>query len=497
MTLLRYPRSVQRSDCRFAMGCVFRNRPFIMRCLLIPLWIGLGGLPASMAFVERPVQRSPNILLFMADDLTYSDLGCYGNPDVRTRAIDEFATQALKFNRCFNSAPMCSPLRQSLMTGIYPVRNGAYPNHSQVYPDIQSLPHYLQTVGYRTAILGKRHEAPAEAFPFESLGGRHHDNGKGVDLELSKVDKFLRQQAESSKPFCLFVTSNQPHRPWNRGDAKAYNPDALTVPPYLIDTPETRQALCDYYAEITYLDQQFQHCLDALKETSLDQNTVVIFLSEQGSNFPFCKWTCYSMGIRSACLIRWPGVIPSGSDTNCVVSYVDIVPTLVHLAGIESDRLGFDGQSLLDVLKTGKTKPRKAVFAIQTSRGIYNGPEAYGIRAATDGRYLLIHNLNHQTLFSNSVVRKDGVYASWEVAGKAGQVQAARAFRRYQKRPEFELFDLEQDPWNQNNIADRAEHSEIKDRLFESMQAWMLQQGDQGVATEESATLRQVKRSSK
>ncbi|MDE0821708.1 MAG: sulfatase-like hydrolase/transferase [Opitutales bacterium] len=108
--------------------------------------------------------------MFLADDMTYSDLGCYGNPDVNTPNLDRLAHQGLRFTRCYNSAPICSPLRQSLYSGLYPVRNGAHPNHSRVYDGIKSLPHCLRPLGYRVAIVGKRHEAPASAFPFEMLG---------------------------------------------------------------------------------------------------------------------------------------------------------------------------------------------------------------------------------------------------------------------------------------------------------------------------------------
>ena len=130
----------------------------------------LSSLVASAGAAEKP-----NLLLFLADDMTYTDLGCYGNPDVKTPAIDQLAREGLKFTRCYNSAPTCSPLRQSLYTGLYPVRNGAHPNHSRVYAGVKSIPHYLEPLGYRVAIVGKRHEAPAAAFPFEYLGGSHGD----------------------------------------------------------------------------------------------------------------------------------------------------------------------------------------------------------------------------------------------------------------------------------------------------------------------------------
>ena len=259
------------------------------------------------------IKAAPNLLIFMADDMTFTDLGCYGNPDVKTPAIDKLATEGKRFTKFYNPTPTCSPLRQSLYTGIYPIRNGAHPNHSQVYEGVKSLPHYLRPLGYRVAIVGKRHEAPAEAFPFEMLGGSHGDSGKtpdGADLPLDKAREFIQRDAD--QPWCLVVSSNQPHTPWNRGDALVYPPEKLTVPPYLVDTPETREGLSKYYAEITYMDGQVAEVMQVLQETGDADDTAFLWLSEQGSQLPFCKWTCYDTGIHAAAVMRWPGKIAAG-----------------------------------------------------------------------------------------------------------------------------------------------------------------------------------------
>ena len=251
------------------------------------------------AQAETSSQKTkPNLLLFLSDDLTYHDIGCYGNEEIRTPHIDQLARQGLRFEYCFNSAPMCAPTRMSLYTGIHPVRNGAHPNHSRVYDHIQSMAHYLTPLGYRVALMGKRHEAPLENFPFEFLGGQHGDSGKGIDLDMTMLDSFIDETGD--QPWCMVVASNQSHRPWNRGDASVYDADTLTLPPYLIDTPETRESLTRYYAEITYMDKQVQQCLEYLDTHRQSDDTLVIFLSEQGSNFPHCKWTCYDTGRYSS-----------------------------------------------------------------------------------------------------------------------------------------------------------------------------------------------------
>ena len=163
---------------------------------------------------------------------------------MKTPHIHRLSTQGIRFTRCYNDAPTCSPLRQSLFTGLYPVRNGAHPNHSQVFEGVKSLPHYLQPLGYRVAIAGKRHEAPASAFPFEMLGGHHGDGGKtpaGADLPLEMTREFISRDRQQA--WCLVVASNQPHTPWNRGDTSRYDPSTLTVPRHLVDTPVLPEAL--------------------------------------------------------------------------------------------------------------------------------------------------------------------------------------------------------------------------------------------------------------
>ena len=438
-----------------------------------------------------PGAQPPNLLLFLADDMTWTDLGCYGNPDVRTPNIDRLAKQGVRFTRCYSSAPTCSPLRQSLYTGLYPVRNGAHPNHSRVHDGVRSLPHHLKALGYRTAIVGKRHEAPATAFPFEYLGGGHGDGGKtpeGADLPLDKARAFMA--GDAGQPWCLVVASNQPHTPWNRGDAGAYPPAKLTIPPYLVDTPELREGLSAYYAEIAYMDGQVGRVMEFLKDLKQEQNTVVLWLSEQGSQLPFGKWTCYDMGIHAAAVLRWPAVVESGAESDALLSYVDVVPTFVELAGGNPEKLNLDGRSFAPLLRGETGSRNEIVFSMNTTRGIYHGSEAYGIRSVTDGRWLYIRNLHSDELFQNSVTHKGRFFASWK--GVDSDFARSRV-KAYQNRPAEELFDLSSDPWCLKNIAHKPETASKQEALSRRLQAWMKQQGDLGDATERGARDRQPK----
>jgi N-sulfoglucosamine sulfohydrolase len=445
---------------------------------------------AAQALTAEP----PNFLLLLADDMTYTDLGCQGNTDVYTPHLDKLATEGLRFKYCFNSAPMCAPTRMSLYTGIHPVRNGGHPNHSRVYDHIRSMPHYLKPLGYTVALIGKKHQRPAANFPFTDLGGRHHDNGKGMDLDLDKAAAFIT--AHKGKRWCLVVASNQPHTPWNRGEASRYTPAALTLPPYLVDTPETRAGLTTYYAEVTYMDAQMGRVLAALKASGQERNTVVVFLSEQGSNFPHCKWTCYETGLRSACLVRWPGVVTKGATTEAMVQYVDVLPTLFAAAEtatvepVTKAIAELDGRSFLPVLKGEAIEHREHVFGVQTSKGIYHGPDAYGIRTVRDTRYRLIWNLHWRGEFKNSVTKRFAPYLSWKKNATAGDAFAESQYRRYAKRPEFELYDLRDDPYEMKDLSGSAAHAERLAALKVELRAWMKQQGDEGDATERAAPTR-------
>ncbi|MDA7641012.1 sulfatase [Opitutaceae bacterium] len=440
---------------------------------------------AALAQVAKP-----NLLLFLSDDLTYHDIGCYGNKEIRTPHIDQLAEEGLRFEYCFNSAPMCAPTRMSLYTGIHPVRNGAHPNHSRVHDHIQSMAHYLRPLGYRVGLMGKRHEAPIENFPFEFLGGQHGDRGGGIDLDLTLMDTFIQEAGD--KPWCLVVASNQPHTPWSRGDPSIYDAETLTLPPYLVDTPETRENLTRYYAEITYMDNQVSQCLEYLDAHGESDETMVVYLSEQGSNFPHCKWTCYDTGLRSAAVVRWPGVIKPGMETKAMIQYIDVLPTFIEAAGGEPTSFDFDGRSFLDVLKGEADSHRNYTFGVQTSKGIYSGPEpeGYAIRTVRDERYRLVWNLNWDRKFSNTVVTRMEAYHSWKTKGEQGDAFALQRFEHYQRRPEFELYDLQNDPYEIENLAGKPVYGPTQVRLKEQLVAWMKQQGDQGKRTEFDALSR-------
>lgn len=452
----------------------------LSRLLLLSLLLIAGAARAA----ERP-----NIVLIIADDQTWHDSGCYGNDVVRTPNIDRLASEGMRFTNCFTATAMCAPTRQQLYTGVFPIRNGAYPNHSKVKPGTKSLVHDFQALGYRVGISGKRHVGPPASFPFDRVGGGNPN--------LKAIERFLTE--DKSQPAFLVVASHSPHQPWKEGDASVYPPEDIKVPPYLVDVPETRQALSRYYAEVTDFDRELGEVDAILKRNGLKDDTIFIYTSEQGAQFPHGKWTCYDVGLHTALIIRWPGHVAAGSVSDALVQYVDLLPTLLDAVGVDPTTVdtglpgapdggtGFDGRSFLDVLTGKKKSHREFVFGVHTTRGIIKGAECYPIRSIRTRTHKLIWNTNYSIPFQNILTTANdagrGYWLAWKRKAQSDPT-ARKLVDAYIKRPEFEYYDLENDPYELNNLADKPEYrakiADLKRRLDE----WMTQQGDRGNETE-------------
>ncbi|MFD2872951.1 sulfatase [Mucilaginibacter ximonensis] len=447
---------------------------------------------------KKVQSKKPNIVFIMADDLTMTDIGPYGSTQVHTPNMDKLASDGMCLDNMFNMVPVCSPTRQSILTGLGPVRSGAYPNHTMIYKGIKTLPVYLQQLGYNTAIIGKRHYAPDESYPFDFLGGREDDNGQGIDVDLSKAEDWLKIKASSGKPFYLMFTSNQPHEPYTRGNQAAYDPAKVKLGPNMVDTKLTRKRMAKYFAEITYLDSLIGVCLNIIDRTGQKDNTVIMFATEQGNSFPFSKWTLYDQGLHSGFIAKWPGKIKPGTRNPAMSEYIDILPTMIDIAGGDPTKIntgskdgngnmGFDGMSFKKVLLGQENHLRDYVFAEETTRGIIQGSDAYAIRSARDNHYLYIHNLNYTGKFKNTVVRMP-FFKEWQEANPTRS-------DFYQVRPEEELYDIVNDPYDLNNLAADQKYASIKASLKGKLEAFMHQQNDKGIETEMQALTRQPKNS--
>ncbi len=464
------------------------------------MFVGLTVLGGGRAllFAQEGNATKPNIMLVIADDQCWRDSGCYGNKDVKTPNIDRLAKGGMRFNAMFTATAMCAPTRQQLYTGVFPVRNGAFPNHSKVYPGTKSIVHHLRALGYRVGLIGKKHFGPRASFPFEFLPG-----AKKAPLNSKAIAKFVGRDA--TQPYCLIVASNHPHGPWNSGPQDAYDAKTLTVPPFLVDNRVMREALVKYYAEITALDGQVGACMEIVEKSGRADDTMCIFTSEQGSGFPFgAKWTCYENGLKTAFIVKWPAKVKAGTVTDAMVQYVDVVPTLIEAAGGNPNRIdtgrpgaagggrGFDGRSFLSLLLGKADAFRDFVYGAHTTRGIIRGSECYPIRSVRSTTHKYIRNLNAGIPFNNVVIdtRENSIWGSWVKSAETSQFAADRV-KMYRHRPAEELYDLTADPYELKNLAGDPACREIKARLRKQLDAWMAQQGDKGNETERRAAERQ------
>lgn len=440
-------------------------------------WLGLiSGFFGTAALGSAP----PNFVFIIADDCTHRDIGCYGG-QAHTPNMDHLAEEGIRMTRCFQAAPMCSPTRHNIYTGLYPVKSGAYPNHTFVNDDVKSIVHYLKPAGYRLGLSGKTHINPRANFAFEY-------SGKNNNPDMAVLDRFFGECVKTQTPFCQFVCSNEPHTPWNKGDPSQYPVENIKLPSYFVDTPTTRQEFAKYLAEITYFDGQVGEVLALLKKHRLEENTLVMVVSEQGNSMPFAKWTVYDHGLQSAMIVRWPGQVKPATESAALVEYVDVLPTFLDAAGVPRPEI-LDGRSMLPVLRGETDHHKDFVFALQTSRGILQGPPHYGRRSVRSEQYKLIWNLDPSARFYNGIA-KEAYFAEWEARAQAGDARARELVDRYFSPPEYEFFDVIKDPLEQHNLADDPASTEAMNILKKELADWMKAQGDQGQATELAAISR-------
>ena len=425
--------------------------------------------------------EKPSLLVILADDCTYSDLSFHGGANARTPHLDALARQGTVFERAYLGMAMCSPCRSEFYTGRLPLRNGCAWNQATSRPGTRSIPHFLGALGYRVGITGKTHIKPAKAYPFEEVPGfddncvreptRPHD--------LAGVREFVTR--DPAQPFCLVVALTEPHAPWVMGDVSAYPPKSLKLPPYLADTPLTRQSFSRYLAEITYMDGQVGELLALLDKEGIAKDTLVLFSSEQGAQFPGCKWTNWDSGLHTSIVARWPGVVPAGRRTPALVQYADVLPTFIELAGGKPDPGVFDGTSFAAVLRGEKDSHRE--FAYGMHNNYPEGPP-YPIRSIGDGEWRYIRNLSPGSTYIEKHLmgrtEHNPYWGSW-IFTATENPRHLRLVERFLHRPAEELYHTAKDPFEMTNLAADPAHAETKARLAAALDTCLKDQLDPGV----------------
>ncbi len=415
----------------------------------------------------------PNLVIFLTDDHSLLDSTVYGAKDVKTPNMERVAAAGLTFDRAFVASPSCAPSRAAMLTGLMPARNGAEPNHAKPRPEIKKFPAYFQELGYEVVAFGKvGHYQQTATYGFDHFAniGFHDDAAVGKGIE------WLRQR-KSDKPLCLFIGTNWPHVPWP-DNGEGYGDDSVQIPATHVDTQRTRTARTHYYAAVARMDAELGQVFDTAREV-LGRDLLFLTTSDHGAQWPFAKWNCYDAGIRTPMIAVWPGKIAAGKRTSAMVSWIDLLPTLLECSG-GTPPADIDGRSFLGVLRGETQTHRDRIFTTHSGDGRFN---IYPIRSVRTADWKYIHNLHPEFYFSTHVdlAPRDtsNYFGSW-VEKAMTDPAAASIVHRYHERPAEELYDLRADPFEEHNLAADPAQAERLATLRTEVDAWMKAQGDEG-----------------
>lgn len=446
----------------------------------------LHPLTPSAQCADAPPAR-PNIVIFLTDDQSWDTTSFNGSPDMPTPNMKRLSEAGMTFNRAYVASPSCAPSRAALLTGLYPIRNGAMFNHQ--YPELtrKKWPDYLKEQGYEVVALGKvAHYAQVLRYNFDYSADFNYANRIFADNAIDWLKNRQNTPGKSQKPLCMLIGSNWPHVPWP--DKGIIDPDKVHLPPQLVDTPETRRAWSRYAAAVNNADTDLGKIYDAARK-HLGNDTLFLFTADHGAQFPFHKWNCYNGGLRTPLVVSWPGRVAPNTRTEAMVSWIDILPTILEAIGATPPPVGpaknqIDGRSFLPVL-LGKTNThRDLIHGTHSGDGNMN---EYPMRTVIGPRYKYIRNLAPDTEFHSHVDKapeaKNSYWPSWPEKAKTDPA-AAVTVARYFKRPPEELYDLQTDPNDLVNLATDPAHTATLAEYRAKLDEWMTANGDKGLPTE-------------
>jgi arylsulfatase len=425
--------------------------------LVVPSW--LNSSPVNAA--ERP-----NFILIIADDVSFDDLGCFGNPAIKTPNLDRLAHEGLAFDRAYLTTSSCSPTRCSIMTGRYPHNTGAPELHMPLPAGQFKFPQALREAGYWTVLAGKNHMGDAVRPAFDKVTP---PAGPGGEREWFD---HLRERPQD-KPFFMWFASTDAHRDWQttRQDPQ-YQAANVVVPPYLVDGPLTREDLAQHYHEVSRLDRFVGRVRAELERQGVTENTYIIFTNDNGRPFPRCKTRLYECGARSPLIVWRPGAVRP-ARTASLVSVIDIAPTVLELAGVKIDPR-VQGVSFAPVLADPKATTRDYAFAEHN----WHVMQAHE-RSVRHGDWLYIRNAfpERQNLCVESGPQYPAGKELWD-AHDHGQLNADQQDVFLKPRPAEELYHVKDDPHQLRNLAADPAYAQTLSKLRSVLDRWIDETGD-------------------
>ncbi|QDU26461.1 Arylsulfatase [Anatilimnocola aggregata] len=436
-------------------------------------------LSSSEAFAAE----RPNIVVCIADDISWDDFGCYGSRTARTPRIDALAANGLRFTEAYLTASSCSPSRSSIITGRYPHNLGpAAELHQPIAANIPWLPTVLREHGYYTAVIGKNHmtrenaKVGAETWDLIDPGVTPDNHG----AEAKWVQTI--EQRPKDKPFFFWFAAVDAHRGWDANKewveskyGPQHRPQDITVPSFLADDAATREDLASYHNEVTRFDYFVGQVADALAAQGVLDNTLLLVLADNGRPFPRAKTRLHDSGMKTALVAHWPaGIAKRGSTSASLVSVIDIAPTLLELAGVKSPPPSFQGLSFAPVLRDPQNITRRHAF----SEHNWHDYEAHGRAVRSDG-WLYIRNARPALAWqgpADSV--RSPAHAALKALRDANKLTPAQADVFLAPRPNEELYLTAKDPEQLRNLATDPAHAAIKTRLAALLDQWIDETGD-------------------
>jgi uncharacterized sulfatase len=416
---------------------------------------------ATLKFKSIDKVKRPNLIFYLSDDQDVYDYGCYGNNKVKTPAVDVLAKEGLLFENAFTGQAICAPSRSQLLTGKYPIKNGCFANHTNTKPSIESITKHMRSLGYEVIRAGKSHIKPKSVYDWDRAWEAVEKNtGPRPYIPLDSIESYFKS---SKKPFFMLIASYYPHSKYFTVE----NPKSedIEIFPFNADKKDDQSFIknrAGYYRSIEEDNKDLDAVLK-LVDTHLDsKNTLFIYSADHGLSG---KFTVKDVGLKVPFIARWPNVIKPGIRSKQLIHYSDVLPTFMEIAGGKATS-DMDGKSFLPLLKGEDIEINDYVYGVRVNQNILQS-EIFPSRMIRDKRYKYIRNFNALEVLNQNLGNKPNV-----------NVFIKRGAMAFKDEPFEELYDLEKDPFEQNNLAKNLEFKEIKERLIKDMFVWMVAQGD-------------------
>ena len=415
--------------------------------LVLPFFFAVGQQGGS----QKPYQ--PNIVIYLSDDQNAWDFRTFGNTQVDTSHFDRLVREGMTFSNAYTAQAICAPSRSQLFTGLFPMRNGCMANHLPV-KNVKDINDYFNNLGYEVILAGKGHIKPSSVFNWT----RFYHTIENRLLPINKVKNYIQN---TTKPFCIIFASDLPHGPYPKQNEYVdkpldYDPSAKN--------PKQKIARnkSGYYQNIADDNAQLGQALSMLEELSVLDNSLFMYLSDHGLKG---KWSVREAGLKIPMVVRWPNRIKPRTQSNQLVTIVDILPTLLEIAG-GSAPSNIDGVSFLSILEGKENKIRDYVYGIATRQNIQSC-YVFPSRSVRNQRYKYIRNFNSLEVVEQNMTSNQAV-----------NTFIKRGAEAFPKVPFEELYDLEKDPFEHINLANNKEYANIKNQLATQLLRWMTQQND-------------------